>query len=218
MIKRIIIAALLISLISACEHATYEAGDTQDSYLRADFVEVHTNHSKNIYQATNDEGEIITIANPLTTTWAQVADTTYRSLLYYDNTNGMAKVVNAIRIPVITYSDTDSIGNDPLTFQSAWMSKNGRYLNIGFIVKTGKINGEVIPQRIGMVCDSTQISTNGTQTLYLRLTHAQNNAPQYYSTQGYVSIPTHQLPHGTNIQLQVNDYKGKIEKRFIVTF
>lgn len=218
MSRNIAILLLSVVILAACEHDAYETGDSRYSYLRADFVEAHTNSNKGIYQAVNDDGETITLASPLSVSWATKADTTYRALLYYDKKDERVQGISISRIPVVQYATVDTIGSDPLTFQSAWMSKNGKYLNIGFAVKTGKADGEDATQEIGMVCDSVKTSPLSPQTLYLRLTHAQNNVPQYYSARGYISVPTHQLPDGTNIVLRVNDYEGVVEKTFTVKF
>lgn len=212
----LLIWSLLIAVLAACEHGNYEDGDSQYSWLRADFVVVRSNADKALYQAVNDEGDTIHFDSPLSTSWALTPDTTYRALLYYQKKDQRVEVINVKHIPVVHFALVDTIGSDPLTFQSAWMSNNQRYLNIAFMVKTGKVNGEVIPQRMGVVCDSITESEDGENTLFLRLTHAQNQAPQYYSSQGYISIPAYPLPKGTHIVLRVNDYRGMIEKKFRV--
>src|SRR3712207_8016413 len=41
----------------------------------------------------------------------------------------------------------ESVATDPVSFESAWVSPNGKYLNIAFGLKTGKVDDENAVQR-----------------------------------------------------------------------
>ena len=60
---------------SSCTTSTYDDGDGDYSYLRADFVEAHTVAPQQIDYAINDEGEKISFSTPFAVKWTEKADT-----------------------------------------------------------------------------------------------------------------------------------------------
>ena len=145
----------------------------------------------------------------------QTPDSLYRCLLYYNHVNGYTEPVSARSVPVVACkkaADIDTVFMDKLTFESAWISRNRKYLNVGFSVKTGKDGTTDRTQRIGLVCDSIVNRTNGRKDMYLRIFHEQNGVPEYYSSKGYMSLPLQGTSEGTTIHLSANTYNGKVEK------
>ena len=56
--------------------------------------------------------------------------------------------------------------HDPVTFESAWVSKGHRYLNLGLVLKTGKTDDSTAVQSLGVVCDSVKQQSGGAKVLY----------------------------------------------------
>lgn len=205
-----------ISLFSACKNENYKEGDGRYSYLTADFAEAHTDANKALTYMVNDAGDTLRFTQRRQLKSLNVADTAYRALVYYNRKVTGAEFINLSLIPVVAPAVDPGAVSDPLTFKSAWISKNKKYLNIGFAVKTGQGSEEKTTQRVGMVCDSVGVAPNGHRVLYLRMTHSQNGVPQYYSVRSYLSIPLQALSTGTIIHLRIRDYQRWITKNFSI--
>lgn len=218
----ILLAATLAA--TGCKHNSYDSGDGELSYMRADFTEAHTIASKQLDYAMTDEGEKVVFASRYGCEWATKVDTTYRALIYYNKVDGSneASVVAVSNVPVLRFSTAASdnaIQNkrmDPVVFESAWLSKNGKWLNIGFAIKTGKADTPDETQRIGCFCDEVKTLENGSKKYHLSLYHAQNSVPEYYSSRMFASIPTEGMNEGDKIELQIMSYNGMITKEFSV--
>ena len=210
------LALCIIALLSACTNEAYDAGDGRYSYLRADFTEAHTIAAKTFDRATTDDGETLRLDPYATADWAEKADTVYRALLYYNAlpTQGgqkKAEPVTIARVPVLYPIDDDKIEGekktDPVTFESLWVSANGRYINLALLLKTGKADDPEAVQSIGITKEE---STDGPLTL--RVLHDQGSVPQYYTSRIFLSIPGTDDLAGHDIRLIVNTYKGIVEK------
>ena len=70
-------------LAGSCSNDTYESGDGDYSYLRADFVEAHTKAPNEIDYAVTDNRDSLALSPRYRVSWASQADTNYRGLLYY---------------------------------------------------------------------------------------------------------------------------------------
>jgi hypothetical protein len=211
--------ALITIIFVACSADNYDTGDGKYSYLCADFVEAHTVAASEINYAMTDDGDSLVLSPHAMVSWAMTKDSTYRALLYYNKVETLnATPVSISRVPVVVYrltADIDTVHTDPVVFESAWMSKNNKYLNVGFSVKTGKSGTEDYQQTVGMMCDSLVANADGTHDLYLRMLHNQNGVPQYYSSRNFLSIPLKGLSKGYTIHLIVNTYDGLVNKDFI---
>lgn len=205
------------SLFCACEHDTYEWGDGRYSHLTARFTEVHTTTNALLDYAVSDEGDTLRFVQKRQMAGLAVADTAYRALLYYNPSGAMVRLVNLSLVPVVKPVADETALSDPLTFESAWIGKNKKYLNISFYVKTGQSGLSDKRQQIGVVLDSVVTAPNGHPRVYLRLSHSQNGVPEYYSVHGYLSIPLKTLPAGATIRLRVVDYRGVKVKQLKTT-
>ena len=173
-----------------CKNDTYDSGDGKYSYIKADFIEAHTASAKEINYAITDDGDSLVLSPHVSADWAAKSDSDYRALLYYYNTvnNNTTTAYSISRVPVVAYhplSDFKSVHIDPVNFESAWLSTNRKYLNIGFYVKTGQQDGSTSSQVISMINDGVVSKSDGTHELCLRMYHDQNGVPEYYSTKGY---------------------------------
>jgi hypothetical protein len=205
-----LVTLLLCYFATSCTSESYETGDGRYSYLRTDYVEVHTSKPKQIDYAISDRDERIAFKEAFAVKWAEKADTIYRALLYYNRTPEGNKPILVQPIYVLQPKEAESVEKpktDPVGFESAWLSENGRYLNLVFNVKTGKADDEKARQTIGIMSENLPDGT-----LRLTLLHGQENVPQYYSTRIYASIPMQGISQ--RLLLSVNTYDGLIERAF----
>ena len=220
--RRLPACLLVCALISACTTDSYDVGDDDLSYLRADFAEVYTDSKGMIVSAMTDDGDSLVFDKPAERDWATKKDSIYRALVYYNKVKGRVEPSSLSPVPVLGISRRSSvkkpIADDPLKLESAWRSANGRYLNLGLILKTGYVDDDKLKQSIGLVCDSIFERDDGSHEMQLQLYHNQNNVPEYYSASLYVSISLARLASvlrkGDDILLTVNTYDGVQTRRF----
>lgn len=218
-----LVAASLFTLhfslfIFSCTSETYDSGDGEHSYLRADFVEAHTIAAKQVDYAISDEGERIMFNAPFAVSWTEKADTFYRALLYYNRHPQEVKPLSLQPVYVLRPQAASRIENpkfDPVTLESVWLSRinnqqlspNTHYLNVSFLIKTGQPDEKDARQSIGIMSKEDEDGH-----LRLILLHDQGNVPQYYSSRAYASIP---IDGNRPITLVVNTYdKGNVSYNF----
>ena len=202
----------LLTLIS-CTQDAYEKGEGEYSLLRGDFAEAIVNSSKQVAKIVTDDGDEMFVSSPYTARWIAKADTTYRCMLYYNKVEGKAEVVSMGQVPcasIVPLSQYDKeLKTDPVKFESTWMSKTGRYLNLSFQLKTGVTDDTAAVQSLAIVSDTLITHPDGKQIRSLILHHDQGNVPQYYSTQVYISIPTNRID-ADSVRISINSYDGEV--------
>jgi hypothetical protein len=212
-------------LIISCTQDGYEKGDGNYSYLRGDFVEAMVGTDKTIISLTTDEGETLPLTQPYSAKWITRPDTVYRCMLYYNKVrevNGQyaAEPISIGDVPcpkVVPLAELESVmKTDPVKFESAWMSKTGKYLNLSLVLMTGTQDGGEATQRLMIVQDTILTNPDATRTCFLRLFHDQGGVPEYYSTHVYASIGT-PLISADSVRISINTYKGIIEKAFLLS-
>ena len=214
-------AMITLCLFAACETDSYETGDGKYSYMRADFAEAHTTEVRKIDYCVNDEGDTVKFTSPVGVAWADKADTTYRTLVYYNAKPTGAEVLSVNYIPVYQLSIADtakhiaSAKTDPLTLSSAWLSRAGKYLNLGLDVKVSATTETTPKQSLGIKCESFTTNTDGSHDLYITLLHNQNGMPEYYSMRTYFSIPIKNV-EADSLQVCFHTYDGEVAKTFSV--
>ena len=224
-----IVTLSLCCFVTSCSTESYDTGDGDYSYLRADFCEIHTAGAKQVDYAISDDGERISFGKTLNVKWAEGADTLYRALLYYNRLPDAAKALSLQPVYVLRPKSSASVENphyDPVAFESAWMSTCQRtdltialdsvsreavthYLNIAFLVKTGQPDDETARQSIGITAEQ---NTDG--TWQLTLLHDQGDVPQYYSTRVYASIPLADSQLKSGVIFNINTYDGQLIRTF----
>lgn len=206
---------IAVVLLAACSRDTYEKGNGEYSSLQADFVEAHTNADKLVDYVVTDDEERLNLTSLYAANWLQKADTVYRAAVYYEKENGGARLVSMSRVSVPPITPKDSLKSgvktDPIALESLWISKNKRYLNAGFYLKTGATNDENSVHRLGIVADTLVTNADNTHTLCLRLYHDQGGVPEYYSVHSYFSLSLENLT-ADSIRLTINTYKGEVVK------
>jgi hypothetical protein len=223
--KRLSSSILLCLLLSSsvfflsCEKDNYEKGEGRYSLLLADFAYLTVNSEKTGVSFLTDEGENYQISNPQKASWIQTADTVYRAYLYYNKTdNGKARVTSMGSLPTLKPRDAKEFKRqpqDPLGLESSWLTRDGKYINLGLLLKNGRDdNGKEGTHALSLICDEVRQNDDQTQTAYYRLLHDQGNAPEYYTNRRYACIllPTEQRPD--SVCLTVNTYDGVVVKKF----
>ena len=202
-----------LSTLISCTQDAYEKGEGEYSLLRGDFAEAIVNSSKQVAKIVTDDGDEMFVTSPYTAKWIAKADTTYRCMLYYNKVEGKAEVVSMGQVPcasIVPLSQYDKeLKTDPVKFESTWMSKTGRYLNLSFQLKTGVTDDTAAVQSLAIVSDTLITHPDGKQIRSLILHHDQGNVPQYYSTQVYISIPTNRID-ADSVRISINSYDGEV--------
>ena len=200
-------------LFSSCTQDAYEKGEGEYSLLRGDFAEAVVNSNKQVAKIITDDGDEMLVTSPYTAKWIAKADTTYRCMLYYNKVEGKAEVVSMGQVPcaaIVPLSKFEKeLKTDPVKFESTWMSKTGRYLNLSIQVKSGVTDDTTAVQSLAIVSDTLITHSDGKQIRNLILHHDQGNVPEYYSTQVYVSIPTNRID-ADSVRISINSYDGEV--------
>ena len=216
------LSTLHSTLLTSCTQDAYDKGEGKYSLMRADFVEAHANDEKEIYQITTDDGDVLSASKPFSAKLVTTPDSVYRCILYYnkvrdDNGQYVFEPLSIGEVPcpkIIPLAKLDTVMmTDPVNFESAWMSKSGKYLNFSIYLKTGTSDDEQAVQQLRIVQDTVMVNPDATTTCYLRLFHDQGGVPEYYSTQVYASIITSQIP-ADSVRISIQTYKGQVEKAF----
>ena len=209
---------------SSCTQDAYEKGEGKYSLMRADFVEARANAQKEIDQIITDEGEQLPASKPFTAKLVVTPDSVYRCVLYYNKVRGEKGQdvfepisIGSVPCPKITpISELNKeMKTDPVKFESAWLSKTGKYLNLSFYLMTGTTDDEKATQTLHVIQDTIMTHSDATRTCYLRLYHDQAGIPEYYSSQVYASILTSQI-EADSVNLTINTYKGLVTKTFFL--
>ena len=73
-----------VCLLCACETDSYDKGEGKYSLMQADFCELTVDGQKQALTFTTDDGDTYQFTTPFTAKWIETADTTYRSVIYYN--------------------------------------------------------------------------------------------------------------------------------------
>lgn len=218
MLKSIVYTALAALLsFTSCTRDAYDEGTGTFSLTQADFVEAHANGSKQLDYVLTDDGDSLNMTSAQSISWMQQKDTLYRALLYYNKvgTNeaeqvALSYVYTLQARPTKSYK---SVTTDSADFESAWVSKNRRYLNFGLLFKAGYTDKDVTGQSIGLACDSIHQNTDGTKTAYYLFLHEQNGVPEYFTVKSYISVPMSSIV-ADSVVFTIHTYKnGVLRKR-----
>ena len=225
LLRLIVIIITHFSLLmthSSCTQDAYEKGEGKYSLMRADFVEARANADKQIDQIITDDGEQLLASKPFTAKLVVTPDSVYRCILYYNKVRDergydVFEPISIGQVPcpeVTPLSELDKeMKTDPVKFESAWLSKTGKYLNLSLYLMTGASDNDEAIQTLHVIQDTIMTHPDATRTCYLRLYHDQAGVPEYYSSQVYASILTSQI-EADSVHLTVNTYKGLVTKTF----
>lgn len=216
--KPLLLIAAVIWMLTGCETDSYNKGEGKYSLMQADFADLTIDAQKRGVSFLTDEGASYQLTPPLTANWIETADTTYRAIIYYNKVSETQAEPTAIGLVVtmhpIAHWRFKELPQDPIGFESAWLAKNGKYLNVGILMKTGRIDDEELPHNIGVAQDTVIVNPDKTRTAYYRFLHSQNGIPQYYTNRRYASIILPSVKPDT-IRLSIMTYDGPLERTLI---
>ena len=207
-------------LFVSCTQDAYEKGEGTYSLMRGDFAEVQVNGDKKFESIITDDGDRLPLKDPKTATWVTTSDTTYRCMLYYNKVEDergrqVADVISIGQVPcpsIIPLPDFEKeLKTDPVKFESLWLSKSGKYLNISLQLMIGSTDDTTAVHQLSFVADTLLVHPNSRSTLYVTLHHDQNNVPEYSSTQSYVSLLVDSIP-ADSVRFRINTYSGPVVK------
>ena len=153
----------LFCLTFSCTQDSYEKGEGEYSLMRGDFAEAHINSDKLITSITTDDGELLALKENKKAKWITTADTTYRCMLYYNKVKDasgklQADVLSIGQVPcpgIHPLSEFDKeLRTDPVKFESLWMSRTGKYLNMSLLLMTGSTDDTTAVQQLALVSDT----------------------------------------------------------------
>lgn len=209
--KKLFLFPAVLALLS-CTSETYDTGDGSLSFLHADFVEMHTVAPKSVDWFTTDEEQRFDLSTPATAAWAEKADTLYRALAYYTTEEDVASTISLQQVYVLrpeVLAPKKTPKTDPVGLESIWLSPNGRYINMGLLLKIGteEATDNSARHTIGVA-----ITEETPDALSLTLAHDQGGVPEYYTQRVYASIPVSDDMRGKTVTLSVNTYQGTKER------
>ena len=203
-------------LISSCTTDSYEKGDGKYSLMQGDFVEAKVNAQRQIVFFSTDDGDEFDLSEPYTDKWIKTADTLYRCMLYYNKVeNKKAELVSIGEVPcprILTLAEfKKDLRTDPVKFESMWLSKSGKYLNLYLQLKTGVTDDTTAIQQLAFISDTLIVNPDQTTIRHITLHHDQNKVPEYYSTKAYVSLLTDSIA-ADSVRISINTYTGLVSK------
>lgn len=220
--KKILLSPFLIVSLSqfiffSCETDSYEKGEGKYSLMLADMGEVTIDGEKQAVAFTTDDGDSYTLTSPVTAQWIQTADTTYRAVIYYNKVEeGYAEPIGFSTVPTmkpVEHWRFKELTQDPVGFESAWLAKNKKYINLGLLFKSGYVDDAMGLHKISIAQDTVLVNANRTRTAYYRFLHGQNETPEYFTNRHYISILLPQdLPD--TVCVSIVTYSGIVERRF----
>lgn len=201
-------AAGMLAMTAACSSDSYDTGDGEYSYLQADFCMAHATAAKTVDYFVTDRGDSVRLASPATASWLPAKDTLCRALAYYDKASQRMFALSQVLVarPMAKVS-ADSVATDPMTIESAWTG--GGFLNIGIAVKSGSTDKVDARQAIGIMADSVCADGDTVRAVTLRLLHAQNGVPEYYTVRTYLSMPIPTAWKHARLTVCANGYNGE---------
>ena len=206
----------LVTLCAACEHDYYDKGTGPYSLMQAELVEAYAATPQQLSRVVSDRGEQLALVPPIGAKWATKTDTAYRALLYYNKVEGGAEPVSCSQVATAVILPLDSfkkgVRQDPVRFESAWVSKSGRYLNTSLYLLTGEAPTKNDYHLMAIADDSITVNADSTRTQRLRLYHHRGNMPEHYSQRTLISIPLHNV-RADSIAFTVQTYDGPVTKK-----
>ena len=211
---RILCLIFAVILLAACETDSYDKGAGENSLTMGDLMTAHANGDKSIDYITTDNDEKLIVSQPVTAKWITTADSTYRTVAYYNKLGeGKAEIISIGLVPTVIPRDSvKEVVTDPVTFESMWTSKNKKYLNLSIWLKIGNTSVEDAHQTIGMLRTAITTADDGRTTTHLTLLHSQGDVPEKYSTQYFLSIP-HDSILTDSVRVTIETYSGRMEKQ-----
>lgn len=209
---------LWLPILTACTTDAYDKGEGKYSLMQAELVDLSVNSEKEATAFVLDDGNSFALTPPTTASWITTADTTYRAVLYYNKvTETTAEAVSLGAVPTLRavhHWKLEEQPDDPIGIESAWLSKNKKYINLGLLLKTGQADDNDGTQTVGLAQDTIRLNDDQTHTAVFRLLHDQCDVPQYYTSRRFVSILLPDTVQLDTVHLTIPTYDGTIVRVF----
>ena len=158
--KRLFYILAIAAFVYSCTTDAYEKGEGKYSLMRGDFVEARVDASRQIVSFCTDDGEEYDLSEPYAGKWIKTPDTLYRCMLYYNKVESQkAELVSIGEVPcprIKTLSELKKdLRTDPVKFESMWLSKSGKYLNLYLQIPSSQI--PIRPLPITSLCITIKI-------------------------------------------------------------
>ncbi|MGM9713778.1 MAG: hypothetical protein ACI3Y5_06635 [Prevotella sp.] len=207
---KLTIIIMLMAMIASCS----DNDSSGVSRLAAEMCDMHTSGRATADYGVTDDDRRLAFTRQLNVSWATTPDSTYRAMLYYENTDNAEDVTPLYAESVLCLTPRTpeeakdwSGNNDPLEIATAWYGQNRKYLNIRMDIMSGTPDSETQRHALGLVCDTVFTSPGGKRFSY-RICHSQNGIPEYYTISAYASIPTTSMAEGDTISLVYMSHSG----------
>lgn len=217
-----------VALLS-CTTDAYDKGEGEYSLMQAELADVHIDGKGHADYFITDDDERLTVDNTFSNSWMVKTDSTYRAAVYFSRIiadNRKYSLYNSAAYPAVEIVNANRVGvtipkrlkkgenmkTDPVRFESAWLSKSLRYLNISLYLLCGSTSDKDALHILGCVADTLITHEDSTRTAYATFYHDQGGQPEYYSQRTYVSIPLDSIPADT-LNLTINTYSGPVVKK-----
>lgn len=196
----LVLAAVLAAILvpAACTQEPGDSGDSPYEGVTAELCEAHTDAESRLCGFTTDDGADYAV-DPCRAKWAERPDTTYRVALYYRRavtaaTSGKprAEVVRAdgvLTVPPREVKADAKPKTDPVGFESLWLARTGRYLNLSILISAGYTADNKGSHLISLDDLGTTTSADGRRTAHWRLGHDAQGLPAYFTVKAYISVP-----------------------------
>ena len=194
-------AGLLLSL-TACSEDDYHYPD-----VVTDMVEMETDSKGYIHLIRTDEGAEYSPNKSITFEKA-TPDSLYRVRCIYQPAEDSSCTLYNITLLVSPFpvgpSSFKEILTNPVKVTSVWQSGNYVNLHLGIMTQGGTHKYQFINQGI-------QRNSIGKNTLHLLLYHDQNEDPEAYTREVFLSCPLTRLnlQSGDSIHITLNTYEGE---------
>lgn len=217
--KLFCVALSFLPVLMSCTTDNYDKGEGKYSLMQAELVDLSINHQKEAVSFLLDDNSSFMLITPITASWVQTADTTYRAVLYFKKlTAETADAIKISSVPTLRAREhwkLEKQVEDPIDVESAWLSKNGKYLNLALLLKTGQADDLDATQTIGLAQDTIRLNPDQTHTALFRLLHDQAGVPEYYTSRCYVSILLPDTVQLDTIRLSIPTHSGIKERQFL---
>ena len=207
---------MLLTFLFSCSNDVYDKGDGDYSLMEAEMADVYVNAKLQADHLLTDEGERLQVTSPFTKSWMKTPDSTYRAVTYFNRTVGGVELMGVNRVGVAIPKKINDMKTDPVHFESLWMSRSGRYLNMSFYLLVGSTSDENALHTLGCCNDTLVSNADGSTTQHLIFYHDQGGMPEYYSQRTYVSIPLTDI-HADSVALTIHTYDGIVSKTICLT-
>lgn len=201
---------VLANIVAACSFGEYESGDGPNSYLDSEFGQLCTDAQARVNTVALDNGKKMALKKLMSLNGAK-ADTIYRGLVYYESKSesdfSLVGFTPAHVCRPAALKEGEELKTDPVEVESFWMSKNGSYMNMTLLLKTG-VKDDASKHVLGVI-KTGESDSEGGKKYNLDFYHDQGEVPEYYTSKVYISIPVDGVyKKGDQLSLTVNTYNG----------